>query len=285
MNCSPSRVTDREGRLGKAIPWTLGLCAASLIAFALLFSSSAASLSHHHLRKLQKFWTSANETGIIHWAASKATLDTAKHLDGGISKIIHQSWRSEEVPEKFQSWAQTWRTNHPDWSYVLWTDESNRNLVAEHFPHLLPVYDAFPEAIIRADTARILYMKQYGGCYADLDFESLKPLDPLLRDLPIALAKMGHSDPKSVGEIAQHSIPNAFMCSSPGHPYWDFALRHIVEKVAREAVVTDSNWDHVEQTAGPGMLHAACEDWTATIGEAIPLLPPESIYPYDWTLT
>lgn len=118
------------------------------------------------------------------------------------------------------------------------------------------------------------------GCYADLDFESLKPLDPLLRDLPIALAKMGHSDPKSVGEIAQHSIPNAFMCSSPGHPYWDFALRHIVEKVAREAVVTDSNWDHVEQTAGPGMLHAACEDWTATIGEAIPLLPPESIYPY-----
>ena len=85
------------------------------------------------------------QTGIIHWAASKATLDTAKHLDGGISKIIHQSWRSEEVPEKFQSWAQTWRTNHPDWSYVLWTDESNRNLVAEHFPHLLPVYDAFPE--------------------------------------------------------------------------------------------------------------------------------------------
>jgi len=52
---------------------------------------------------------------------------------------------------------------HPAWEYKLWTDEANRNLVKEHYPWLLETYDGFPENIMRADTARILYMHHYGG--------------------------------------------------------------------------------------------------------------------------
>ena len=54
---------------------------------------------------------------------------------------------------------------HPAWEYRLWTDVANRALVAEHYPWLLETYDAFPENIMRADTARILYMHRFGGAH------------------------------------------------------------------------------------------------------------------------
>ena len=118
------------------------------------------------------------------------------------------------------------------------------------------------------------------GCYADLDFESLKPLNPLLEGLPIALAQMGIRTADTKAEVLQNSIPNAFMCSKPQHPFWDFALRHIVEKASHNAAVGDTNWDHVEQTAGPGMIYATNEEYTSATGASVPLLPPGSIYPY-----
>lgn len=55
------------------------------------------------------------------------------------------------------------REMHPAWEYKLWTDEANRKLVKEHYPWLLETYDSFPENIMRADTARVLYMHHYGG--------------------------------------------------------------------------------------------------------------------------
>jgi hypothetical protein len=56
-----------------------------------------------------------------------------------------------------------YREMHPGWEYRLWTDAENRELVQEHYPWLLDTYDRLPENIMRADTARILYMHQFGG--------------------------------------------------------------------------------------------------------------------------
>ncbi len=121
------------------------------------------------------------------------------------------------------------------------------------------------------------------GVYADLDFESLKALDPLLRDLPMALAKMGEGTLSDHDDARPHSIPNAFMCSSPQHRFWDFALEHIVEKTAHDAVVSDTNWDHIEQTAGPGMIYATYLTYVEAMNASVPLLPASSIYPYGET--
>ncbi len=37
---------------------------------------------------------------------------------GGIPKIIHQSWKGEELPHKFLEWSNTLRLKHPDWKWV-----------------------------------------------------------------------------------------------------------------------------------------------------------------------
>lgn len=164
-----------------------------------------------------------------------------------IPRIIHQSWRSTKL-EKFQTeWQKTWLTNHPDWTYMFWTDKENRRLIADHFPWFLDVYDSFPLNIQRADCARYFYMLQFGGCYFDLDFESLKNLDPLLLDVQVALAYM-------TTDIAHEiSIPNAFVASVPGHAFWWYVLKHVLMAVASDEIGKGD----AHRTTGPIMLKNA----------------------------
>lgn len=165
--------------------------------------------------------------------------------------------------------------------------------MAQHYPWLLETYDAFPENIMRADTARVLYMHRFGGArgtrlpvacllllrlagvqvrelclyliqvrglrtlcramrwfestiipleflpvtcdsmlqcaaglYADLDFDVLKPFDSLIAGQTLLLAAMNDD------EAFNHRIPNAWMASAPGHPFWFFCMQHIIAAAA-----------------------------------------------------
>ena len=62
---------------------------------------------------------------------------------------------------------------------------------------------------------RVFYMHRFGGMYADLDMEALRDLTPLLKDsTEHVLAYL--SDTWTL----RHNIPNAWMASPPGHPFW-----------------------------------------------------------------
>ena len=80
-----------------------------------------------------------------------------------IPKLLHQSWSSTDLPVKFERWSATCRNQHPDWEWVLWTDEDNEELVRKHFPWLLKTYQGLPGTIYRADLVRNLYMYMFGG--------------------------------------------------------------------------------------------------------------------------
>ena len=63
------------------------------------------------------------------------------------------------------------------------------------------------------------------GVYADLDFESLRNLEPLLRGRQVLLAAMT----AEAGFV--HNIPNAWMASMRRHPFWLFVLQEITRTV------------------------------------------------------
>jgi hypothetical protein len=42
------------------------------------------------------------------------------YLSNGIPKIIHQSWKSGELPVKFWEWSGGCRAKHPDWYWVCY---------------------------------------------------------------------------------------------------------------------------------------------------------------------
>lgn len=80
-----------------------------------------------------------------------------------VPKLFHQSWKTNKLPSKFETWSTVCREKLPDWEWVLWTNEDNLNLVRKYFPWLEEAYLELPGEIYRADFARYLYMYIFGG--------------------------------------------------------------------------------------------------------------------------
>ena len=86
-----------------------------------------------------------------------------------IPKIIHQTWKNKDIPEKWKKSSDEWQRLHPDWQYVLWTDEDIRNHIQQHHPDFLELHDNYEYPIQRADMIRYFVLHDFGGVYCDLD--------------------------------------------------------------------------------------------------------------------
>ncbi len=120
---------------------------------------------------------------------------------------------------------------------------------------------------------------RYGGVYADLDFESLKPLDALLENGQVLLGTLGRNSPP------EHSIPNSFMASAPGHPFWMFCFAKMLS-----ANLANRVGSFVETVTGPIMLKQALDEYRrrqeqgrVTHDGEVVVLPQELIYPIVWS--
>ena len=134
-----------------------------------------------------------------------------------IPKIIHQTWKSTEIPYHFVEWVKSWKEKHPDWTYMFWTDEGARQLIADKHPDLLPYYDGYLENIRRADAMRYVILYEYGGVYADLDVESLLPLDTIARKYSCFLPQEPYEHPVMDNNF-EHLVINAFLACKSKHP-------------------------------------------------------------------
>ena len=129
-----------------------------------------------------------------------------------IPKIIFQTWIDNDIPDKWKCSPESIKRVMPDWEYILFTDEDNRNFVKKHFPDFLPYYDNFPHNIQKADAIRYMWLYKKGGIYMDLDFEVLHPLDCLFTsDIDVYLVNSSN-----VGSY----LTNSFMASKPGCKLW-----------------------------------------------------------------
>jgi DNA-binding beta-propeller fold protein YncE len=218
-----------------------------------------------------------------------------------VSKIIFQTWRSRvDIPSNFRHWRGTFIRHNPDFQCVLWDDDDNREFVAERFPWFLSTYDRLPAAIFRADAVRPLFLFSYGGVYADMDTECLRPLMPMPLSGDVILGQMGPN-------LNLDSIPNAIMASKPFQLFWLVVIALMMEKVESLKSLEDLRRAQPESLTGPNLLYEAFEFYrseseqnirlrTRQIIEKLPeevfarlqagrieLLPPDLWYPIDWT--
>ena len=200
------------------------------------------------------------------YAAIDSLIATAQPPSSSFPHIIHQSWKDGSLPPNFQNWSQSWSRLHPSYEYKLWTDRDNHDLVAQHFPSFLPIYEGLDHKIKRADVVRFLYMYHYGGVYADLDFLALRPFDSLLdqfKDDSVLLGYLGN-DPGWM-----HSIPNALMISKRHAPFWLHTLRLVL------GFCTGASTSP-EAFAGPVLLRAAVQRFGNQ--SSVRILPQDYFY-------
>ena len=165
-----------------------------------------------------------------------------------IPKILHFTWKSQDLPRQMKAYYDAWCRLHPDWDIRLWTDESMRAFVSEAYPDFLSTYDAYPKMIQRADSFRYLLLGKVGGVYADLDVEPYQPIDSLLgHDCFLGIEPLEHIFPDRHHQGVPFLLTNAFMGSVPGHRLWG-------EIIARMPGLVDQETFY---STGPSMVTAS----------------------------
>lgn len=165
-----------------------------------------------------------------------------------VPRILHQTWKTEWIPEAYRAFADSVRTHHPHFQIRLWTDRDNRTLIADRYPWFLPTYDAYAHDIERADAIRYFLLHAFGGVYVDLDMECLRPFDELLEDDAV------HLSLEAGPSIFQKVLSNAFMAAPAGHAFFAGLIRELPSIRGKDVTFQD-----VFRNTGPDMLHAYCQ--------------------------
>lgn len=143
-------------------------------------------------------------------------------------RILHQTWKTDSLPDHLREFQASWLALHPDWEYRLWTDEDNERLIAEHYPQFLDHYRHVTPIILKIDFVRLAYLHRFGGVYADIDCEALRSFEPLIRQNQIIVAR----EHQGIGRIlrGRDFVINALLISPPGHPFWLGLMQRMVSE-------------------------------------------------------
>lgn len=148
--------------------------------------------------------------------------------DPMIPRIIHQTWRTHDIPPHLRVFQDSWRVHHPDWEYRLWVDEEISELIRDFYPQFWDFFNRLEPKIMKIDFARVAFMHRFGGLYVDLDFEALRPLTPLLGDSKILVGR----EQGGIGMYlrGRDFICNALLASPAGHPLWLEVMHEMVRR-------------------------------------------------------
>jgi mannosyltransferase OCH1-like enzyme len=97
-----------------------------------------------------------------------------------VPRIVHQIWKDTNLlaaPTKVLESIVSFNHLNEGHVYVLWTDGDLDMFVRKYFRDLWKLWKSLPHPIFRADLARYLLLKHFGGLYSDCDTRCLKPID------------------------------------------------------------------------------------------------------------
>ena len=147
--------------------------------------------------------------------------------DFDIPRRIHQTWDSYNVPQDFVPKIKSWMDKNPGWEYWFWTPSDVRELLMTSYPGSIPLYDSYNHITYRADVMKYFVLHSFGGFYADLDTECLKPLQNwtnkhqcILNRTPFELDYLFH-------KRKEPSIATAIMACRLGHPLFEQIIKSL----------------------------------------------------------
>jgi mannosyltransferase OCH1-like enzyme len=184
----------------------------TLFSLGLVFSLSPL---RDHLRDLTEVFRTYATFGLLKlevytYPPTEEEAERAKHSPKLAPKILHQIILQEGRNSsfaKYDSARESCISFHPDWEYMLWTDNNATAFVMINYPDVVPHYFHYAQTIQRTNVLRYLLLYHYGGVYLDVDITCLVPLDTLLH-LPFVTPGAHPA-----------GINNAFILARPDHPF------------------------------------------------------------------
>ena len=97
-------------------------------------------------------------------------------------------------------------------------------LLKTHYPKYVALYESFEENIYKANFMRFFIMHRYGGVYADLDFECLRPLDNWTVNNECIMSENHHVHSYFVARRETAEVMITFLAAQPNHFYFRLAI-------------------------------------------------------------
>lgn len=190
-----------------------------------------------------------------------------------IPKIIHQTWKDENIPNELKQFQLSWKNHHRDWEYKFWTDDDLEEFIKTNYREFYSFYCNYPHQIQRVDAARYFIMYHFGGIYADLDMQCLVPFDTLIQQytgVVLGEENQMHHDSKM-------RIGNAIIISEPHAPFWEHVFR---ELMGRAGESDPESVGSTLVTTGPSMLHEVYRKHS----DGVHVMKSNIFYPKPWSL-
>ncbi|KAG0671615.1 hypothetical protein C6P45_000106 [Maudiozyma exigua] len=125
-----------------------------------------------------------------------------------IPKIIHQVYRTENIPEQWKENQQKCIYLHPDYEYKLWTDEKAYEFIKANYSWFLKTFEHYKFPMQRFNAIKYFALYHFGGVYIDLDDSCHRKVDPLLNSVAF------------VRKATPLGISNDIMGSCVKHPFF-----------------------------------------------------------------
>lgn len=161
-----------------------------------------------------------------------------------VPMILHQTAPADKS-KWHPSWPvcqKSWRDNFSHYTYTMWTDEDIIKFIRERFPRFLPIFTTYDANIKRIDAFRYFLLYDYGGIYADMDYECYKNFQHMLPAGKVSIAE---------STFAHERFQNALMASPPKHPFWLYVF---------DALMKNKEEKHPVLATGPHVIDAAIKN-------------------------
>lgn len=142
----------------------------------------------------------------------------------GVPKLVHQC-----APADKSKWhplwhlcQKTWFEHFPQHTYLMWTDEGIDDFMKTKYSSFYPIFKAYNENIKRFDAFRYFLLYEFGGIYADMDYECVKAFHHVLPAGKVSIAESMHA--------WDEGYQNALMASPPKHPFWLYVIDELIRR-------------------------------------------------------
>ncbi|KAI9197131.1 nucleotide-diphospho-sugar transferase [Polychytrium aggregatum] len=181
--------------------------------------------------------------------------------NSSIPPYLHQIYFSD-LPADSPAWRaiSTWTELNPDAIHHIWRELECDSFVRDNFPAIYPSYRRLSRWITRVDFVRYLIVFHFGGTYADVDTECLRPIDDWTDEYPGITAIIGiEMDNSNKQNWRSYGARPIQLCqwtfsSTPQNPI----LGHLIDRIdAKIRSMSDSELhdiDNVMEIAGPGIF-------------------------------
>ncbi len=189
-----------------------------------------------------------------------------------IPKIIHQVWKTIDLPDSYFKLSGTWKNYLSGWEYKFWTYNMVRQLISDNYPFFLRKYDSYSHEKQKANAAAYFILQKYGGLYIDNAFECLSnKIEGLLENASFIAAQ----EPKWHATLfcTDYIICNAFMAAEPDNSF----IRHVCKKLLDYPETEINLRIDILDTTGSFLLTDAYNEYADK--EKIRILDSGTLYP------